>query len=354
MKQGWRHNQRPWARFPRFLPFSLPVLVMLAITMLAPSQTIAQTDQPPPASRQDAGLPELAETTELADDKLAGPILAGPQLVPPPLLPLVPKSTGQNSEDPAAVETLATFTTGSATDSFTPTEVLPENASGAMMDFLANVIRDNIPAHHLDEKDWNGTKKIYAGIKFRREGLKIETERRWKTVNHGLWKKYEAKLVDPAKTLDVRLTDVHWQPDGRLHAHLTIVSEMLVNVWQTQWNLGVRVYAIQSEVRVRTAMDVDATVGFQLDPTSLPPALVVDPHVESASLRLSSFHVNRIGNLGGDVAEELGDASESLIRNFLVKPQSEKLASKLNRQIDKKRDKLRLDAGDWLNRWFQP
>ena len=285
--------------------------------------------------------PNLVLPQSASGQVIAGPALSGPQLVAPPLQPLTPKPTDASASQ-----------VPNLTPAIDPAEVLPEHASQAMSEFLASIIRDNIPESHLEDKDWDRTKKVYAGIKIRREGLKLETERRWKTVNHGLWKKYEAKLVDPKNRLDVRMTDVQWQPDGRLHARLNMVSEMIVNAWQTQWNYGVRVYAVQSEARVRLQMDVEVTVGFALDNASFPPALVVDPRVENASLRMASFHVNRIGNLGGDVAEELGDAAEGMIRKLVVEPQSDKLAGKLNRQIEKKRDKLRIEAGDWLGRWF--
>jgi hypothetical protein len=254
------------------------------------------------------------------------PTLNGPELLAPPLLPV-----------PEDID---------------PSMVLPESASVAMLDFLASIIRDNIPEKHLEDKDWNQTKRVYAGIKFRREGLRLETERRWKTVNHGLWRKYELKLVDPKRTLIVRLSDVYWQPDGRLHANLNVVCELDVTAWQTRYNFDVRLYSVQVDASIRLVLELETTIGFRLDQTQLPPLLVIDPHVEKASLAMSSFHVDKIGHLGGDLSEELGDASESLIRQKLVEPQSEKLAAKLNRQIDKKRDKLRIDAGEWLSRWF--
>lgn len=284
---------------------------------------------------------------------LNGPILFGPQLIAPPLQPLIPRSETSQPKVNAGDFSVAIETEPEVQETIDPTQVLPEAASKAMYGFLASIIRENIPEKHTEDKEWNRTKEIYAGIKFRREGLKIETERRWKTVNHGLWRKYEVQLIDPDNRLTVRLSDVHWQPDGRLHAHLTIIAETFVTAWQTQWNLGIRVYAIRSEAKITMQLDVDATIGFGLDNTAFPPALVVDPHIHNASLQMSSFHVDRIGKLGGDISEELGDSIENLVRKLVVKPQSEKLAAKLNRQIDKKRDDLRIEAGDWLNRWFE-
>ena len=312
--------------------FATLVVVCVCFAGLLPLSAAAQgvpaqgdaSSGPPASQRQRSGL------------LFSGPQLSGPQLVAPPLQPLASESRMADNEE------------------IDPSDVLPEPASAAMLEFLESIIREHIPANHIDEKDWNKTKRVFAGIKFRREGLKLETQRRWKEVNDGLWRRYEVTLLDPEKKMDVRLSEVHWLPDGRLHARLKIASELLVVARQAQWNLDVRFYSFDTQARVRMELDVETTTAFNMDASKLPPALVVDPIVEQASLRMTRFEVDKIGQIGGDIAEELGDTVEVFVRNHLVRPQSKKLADTLNRQIDKKRDKLRLDAGDWLNRWFKP
>jgi hypothetical protein len=270
--------------------------------------------------------PAFASNRLIAQEAIPGPSLAGPELLAPPLLP-------ESGIDPR--------------------DVLPESASQAMLEFLASIVRDNIPEHHADEKDWNQTKRIYAGIKFRREGIKLETERRWKTVNHGVWQRYEIDLVNPDQTLAVRLSEVRWLPDGRLNVRLTIEATALVNAWQTHWNHDVRLYSIHCEAKTRIVLDIHTAIEFSTDTTTFPPALVIDPEIRYASIQMADFHVNRLGNLGGDVAQQLGEAVEGMIRSRLVKPKSEKFAEKLNSQIEKKRDRLRIDAADWMARWLK-
>ncbi len=235
-----------------------------------------------------------------------------------------------------------------------PHQVMPEAASERMLQFIAGIVRDNIPNQHVNEKDWNKTKEVYAGIKFRREGLKLETERRWKTVNHGLWRRYQVDLINPDQTLQVKISDVYWMPDNRLHFHLQVTSTVRVHARQARWNLDVKLYSAHVEAKATVLLDVDAHVGFQIDPTFLPPALVLDPTVAKASLHMASFEVEKIGHLGGDLAEELGDATENIIRRELIEPQSDKLTDKLNRQIDKRRDSLKVAIGDWLTQWLAP
>jgi hypothetical protein len=308
---------------------SLVTLVVLCVCFTGLLPTFATAQGVPTQGDGPSGPP-------ITQRHFSGLPLSGPQLVAPPLQPI---ANGSGMADSEEVD---------------PSEVLPEPVSAAMLEFLESIIREHIPANHVDEKDWNKTKRVFAGVKLRREGLKLETKRRWKEVNDGLWRRYEVTLLDPEKKLDVRLSEVHWLPDGRLHARLKIASELLVVARQAQWNLDVRFYSFDTQARVRMELDVETTTAFRMDASKLPPTLVVDPIVEQASLRMTRFEVDKIGQIGGDIAEELGDTMEVFVRNHLVRPQSKKLADTLNRQIDKKRDKLRLDAGDWLNRWFKP
>lgn len=273
-----------------------------------------------------------------------GITLQGLHLLAPPL----------QSDNRVAASLAATPSIIAPDASLDPQQVMPEAASERMLQFIAGIVRDNIPNQHVNEKDWNKTKEVYAGIKFRREGLKLETERRWKTVNHGLWRRYQVDLVNPDQTLQVKISDVYWMPDNRLHFHLQVLSTVRVHARQARWNLDVKLYSAHVEAKATVLLDIDAHVGFQVDPTFLPPALVLDPIVANASLQMASFEVDKIGHLGGDLAEELGDATEGIIRRELIEPQSDKLTDKLNRQIDKRRESLKVAIGDWLTQWLSP
>jgi hypothetical protein len=214
--------------------------------------------------------------------------------------------------------------------------------------FLEELLREQIPKRRVFDKDWGHQKRIYAGFRFRREGLRIETERRWNEVDHGRWRWYAVTLLDPEDTLVVKLSELRWRADGGLHLRLRIFADGRVKARQQHWSYGIRLYSAHVQARVR--LQIDLTARVQLLPLvhELPPALQLLPEVESAELQMASFQIEEIGHLGGDISEALGDAAETLVRKEIVARQSEKLANRLNRQLTKKRDELKLSLSDWL------
>jgi hypothetical protein len=64
--------------------------------------------------------------------------------------------------------------------------------------------------------------------------------------------------------------------------------------------------------------------------------------------------LDRISHVGGEVAESIGDLVKQIVRDEYLPSQQAKIAEKLNRQIDRRRDHLRLGASDWLSRRLSP
>jgi hypothetical protein len=67
------------------------------------------------------------------------------------------------------------------------------------------------------------------------------------------------------------------------------------------------------------------------------PGIALRPLVTKAQLKLENFRLKRISDLRGSLAHELGDGLRHLIDDELAGP---KLVSKLNRSLEKRRDKL--------------
>jgi hypothetical protein len=78
-----------------------------------------------------------------------------------------------------------------------------------------------------------------------------------------------------------------------------------------------------------------------IDTTSFPPAVVMKPSVSAARARLADFELHRVSKLGGDVAEELGRAARGRIERRIA-AKDEKLTRKINEQLAKREDSLRL------------
>src|SRR6187200_48390 len=74
--------------------------------------------------------------------------------------------------------------------------------------YITELVLDEVPPEYENTKKWGGTKRVQSGLKWEREGIKIETHRQWKQVNHGTWSRYKLKLVDPESTFEVRLENL--------------------------------------------------------------------------------------------------------------------------------------------------
>lgn len=302
-------------------PSGLPGPIAWFLTLIVTSGVPCCAQQDSPAAAQPPDQPAAPSLT-------AGPLLRGPQLLAPPLQtePLI----GATEEGPAE-------------------NFMPEASSRGLLEFITDLLREQIPETYVEDKDWNKTKEVYAGVRIQRDGLKLKTKRRWKEVNHGLWRRYHVQLINPEETLELTLSDVYWQPDGRLHLRLRVRSTFDVTARQARWNLDVRLYSLHVLARCRMTVDVEAVIAFQVQPIEVPPAIQLAPEVLTAKLSLEDFEVDEVGHLGSDIAAELGKAAEDLVLDKVIKSQSRKLADKLNRQLEKKRDKLRFSLSDWLS-----
>lgn len=224
-------------------------------------------------------------------------------------------------------------------------------SDGSLGALIAAIIRENLPDQYEARDHWGDTKEVWAGLDIRREGWEIKSKRRKKQVNHGTWKLYRVRVVEPDKYLHVEIRDVRARAGGRVEFNLLADANLDVFARLSQWELGVQLISLSVNAEARTQFHVRCNLGLKLDPTKLPPDVLLDPEVSQADLRLVDFRVLRISQIGGSVAHELGDQARSLLERELDK-QNEKLPSKINRQIEKNRGKLRLSVQELLaSRW---
>ena len=104
-----------------------------------------------------------------------------------------------------------------------PDAALPE-PPGLVRDLLELVLYEAIPREHRSERKWGTTKEVFDGWSMRADGLKIYTKRKKKRVNHGTWKRYELKLVDPKQYLRLQLEDSAIAATGRDPRHVAAAS----------------------------------------------------------------------------------------------------------------------------------
>lgn len=233
---------------------------------------------------------------------------------------------------------------------------IPAEEAKATVQWAAYLIQANLPTHYHGDKNWGETKRIYAGVDIDHDGLKLKTHRRYREVRHGKWLKYAIDLKDPTdpRHLNINVASAAMDTSGRLNLNLRIDTRVGIDARQERWNYGLQLYSVSTQGTAKLSMSLQASIGFAFDYTRIPPDVVFDPLVEKADIQLIDLEVDRISKLGSDIAHELGDLAERVIRDEYLPKQRSKLAHKLNTQIDRRRDKLRISASDWLAQQLKP
>lgn len=225
----------------------------------------------------------------------------------------------------------------------------------ASVEWLVDRAIRQMPRTIDGDKDWGETKRIWAGVKMKLDGGKLKTHRSWKEVEQGRWIKYEVTLPEASakRGFDVVIDRVSPLVDpvtgeARWRIESTTTAPMRFTARVQRWNLGVKLFSVTVSGVMKVRFRSTATIGLYADYGRIPPDLVLDPRIESASLSLERFEVERVSHVGGDAAEAWGEVLQEVFLDRFIKRQDDRLVEKLNRSIDKQRGELRLSLADWL------
>ena len=90
-----------------------------------------------------------------------------------------------------------------------------------------------------------------------------------------------------------------------------------------------------------------------MDFAKFPPDLIFSPTVTNANIEVDEFRIDRVSKAGGEFAQQ----TTKHVRNLLdekVDEKEKKLVEKLNKQLAKKKDKLRLSITDAIkSKWYK-
>jgi len=220
-------------------------------------------------------------------------------------------------------------------------------ATPELVGWLTKLIRDNLPPTYEDDKKWGKTKKVWNGVRLRREGFRLETESRIRTVNTGTWTRYQIKMVEPEQRVHVRFDRLEPLKDGRIRFRVSVECALDIFGRLSQWVRDVQIISLSANADATCRMTVEGTVGVKLNVFQFPPDVTIDPKVDVAQVELVDYRVRRISQVGGDLAKVLGKGLRSSIDRKLEDFNS-KLVDKINKQLDKQREKLRFSSQDWL------
>lgn len=212
--------------------------------------------------------------------------------------------------------------------------------------------------HHLPKQfdgddDWGDTKELWAGIRMRRDGWKIKTNRRRKSVNHGRWVRYQINLPDDPSLRQLEIRDVQPEPTSdewpfggyRFTARVNSLAHFETRV--ERWNLGVQWYSVSTRGKLNASLETTIRFAVVPDYSEVPPSVVAEMNVLDARASLSNLQVDRVSKIGGDVAEELGEVAEKTLIKLWLNKENDRLAGRFNDSIEDNRDDLRFSWTDW-------
>jgi hypothetical protein len=210
--------------------------------------------------------------------------------------------------------------------------------------WLAN---NYLPRHYDNAKQWGMQKTVLDGWDFRREGVKLETKRRWKDVNHGNWTKYHLEVRDPQENFKIAIHNVKTLPDGKVQFAANIKAPLDIQGRLSVWQYDIQMISLNADAEADVEVDLLCEVAIKLHPLTFPPDILLQPKVISSEMKLTHFRLNRLSQIGGPMAKRLGEGMEFFLKEKVAEEGVE-LTTKINRSIDKRRDRLRISGSDWL------
>ena len=226
---------------------------------------------------------------------------------------------------------------------------LPASASERLelSEWVRWLVLKNLPPNFEDNRKWGKEKDVFNGIKLRREGWKIETKRKTKTVKHGTWSRYYIEFVDPAKNLQVNIQKINYPSAGTILIETHVIAPLKLFGRISEWRRDVQLISLSANAEATTELSVVCEIQVIVNPLKFPPDVEFRPVVTDAKVALRDFKVHSISQLHGPLAELLGKGIREVLDNRL-EDYREKLVHKMNSEISKQNGKLKLSMQDWL------
>lgn len=269
---------------------------------------------------------------------VAAPPVSGPSLGRPPQVPQSSRSESPDLDEPTGEE---------PDEQQAPPELRALESSAAWSEIMTAIARAALPDRHEDRSDWGKTKSIFAGMEVESRGDRIlpRISKREVDVRHGVWRKHRIELIHPAQTFQIKIRNVRPAGPGVTDFAVVVVLHARVVANLEHWVRGVKGFNMELVCNVRVSLHAACSLACRSEyrPGSVVPDLVLDPHVKEIKLRLNDLHVEKLGELRGDLAEELGNGSRRFVED-LLQTREDDLIGRARREIEKHRGDLRVSA----------
>jgi len=216
-------------------------------------------------------------------------------------------------------------------------------------ELVRGVVLKHLPHEYENTKQWGGTKQVWDGLRIWRDGLRIKTKRRKKAVNYGTWKRYRAWLIDPGEELRIDISPAQKLDRGRVAFRLSMVAQLGTFGRLSHWRRDIQLISVSANAKAKVRLTLDCELGSELDFTHLPPDVLVVPRVRAAQLDLLEFRLERLSDLSGPLAKELGESLHDVLQDEINQRRG-KLVERINRQLENKQEDLRFSVRELSTR----
>jgi hypothetical protein len=223
-------------------------------------------------------------------------------------------------------------------------------APNALAATISRLLENAIPPEYEKKKDWDATTEIPV-LRFEGKGIRTRLTTRKRAVNHGVWKHYRLRLIDPQQNLAVQLVSLRPIAPGRIAYTLHVDAKLDAWARAKVYEYGVHIIALEMESDMRVRIAVDGELSVELRTGDEGPTFALVPLVTDARLAIDEFHLRRVSDARGPLVHELGDGVRKLVEDELNGP---RLTEKLNHAIDKKRDRLTFCPAELLETHWWP
>lgn len=216
-----------------------------------------------------------------------------------------------------------------------------------LQNLVSRIVLNNIPHTFEGDDNWGDQKEVLDGLSIRRDGLRIKTKRRMKSVNHGTWTKYRVRLIDPQNSFRLQVNDLETKESGHLCFELVADADLHVFGRVSHWERGVQLFSFGSDADATVRLTVSCEVGLRFAVTSFPPKVQLLPRVTQADLKLRKFRLKHLSNLGEPLSKRLSSTTREILEREIAK-RRKKLVKKLNRELEDHQADLELSMKDAL------
>lgn len=210
---------------------------------------------------------------------------------------------------------------------------------------LTRLALAHLPRQFTDDQKWGMQEEKRRKVRFLNEQGKFDPHAQKQMVNHGTWKRYTVTLRNPETEFQIRLKNIRELPNGNIGFQVNLKGHVDFVAEQVNWKRGVKLFNLTANGHTEVEVELDLELAVEFVGKGLLPDLVLHPRANQAQLSLTEFRIDRIGKIGGEIAQQISREAKKRITEKLP-DQEKKIVDKVNQEFSKKEDGYRFSFSD--------